>query len=114
MNEYFEILYDSRNDENPSNIPFRIIHGIYNGEEFHLNLYKKQKEYYYDDLMIEQYIKSKKKCAYKEISNIYDQFIGDERIVYYTLENQLYNIRYDRDDEEYFKPLDEIKEELQK
>lgn len=105
----FEILYDNRSDYQPSNYPFRIVRYVLNGVSKEIRFYKKQKEYNYDDIMLEKYIISLNKRAYKRVTNIVSKFIGNERIVNYTINKQVFELHFDRDDKEFFIENDELK-----
>ncbi len=102
MTEYLNIDYDSFLDDQPSNYPFRIIRYNYNNNCGMLKFYKKQKEYNYSSNVIESYIRNKFSKLIKKITIISDKFIGDERIVNYTVGEQVLEIHFDREDKEYY------------
>lgn len=113
MSDYVEIFYDSQNDDQSSKYPFRTIIYVYNGEEKTAKFYKKQPYYKFDSIQLENYfLKINKKKEIKTISNIISKYIGDERIINYTLNNKVNELHFDKEDEEYYFSNNKIKEML--
>lgn len=110
----FEILYDSRLDYQPSNYPFRIIRYRLDNSYKEIRFYKKQKEFYFSDIMLKKYIVSLNKPTYNSISNVTTKYIGDEKIVNYTLNKQVFELHYDKDDKEFYFDKNELKNYIMK
>lgn len=105
----FEILYDSRLDYQQSKYPYRIIRYCFNNTYREIRFYKKQKEFYFDDIKLEKYIVSTNNHSYNNISDIFIKCIGDEKIVNYTFNKQIFELHYDKDDEEFYFDKNELK-----